>query len=572
MRHYIHAIISAITLLSACQKMDNPYDFPLLDTHEVKDISNTGALFSADFLKADDFEVIEYGFVWAESMEPTKEDSYVKILGEPADNQFNIFVDFDLTKNKNYRVRSYAKTFKNTVYGPSTDFLSLGCLPPQISGFAPETCDIGDQFTISGIRFSNVVLNNTVTIGNKVCKVVEASDTLLKVVAPNLATPGPQVLKVTVAEQSDEADTQILVTGGYTTGISSVSGIVGSEVFVDGFGFDTNDEPYITFVDEFDNYLASAYAEVLSDTRLRFWVPDLPPGADYGMFLITYIEGNWMQWKFPQKFLIKNAWQKIGDTSPMTMFTSTATETRYTSVLIGNSVFVLGGSSIYEYNTIANSWHERAAFPGGYRFRGAAFVLDGIIYYTMGTGYHVSDMPSFNGMNYKDLWKYDPTMDKWEYVMETPMNDSYSPTAVVLNNMVYILCGDQFWIYNPSTGAWTNTYSPVSSFRYYDLGFTSSGKCYFLMDFSLDEYNPDSGLWSSISNNSWDLAGNTAALHNGNPLVFSYWTFTEYDFTSNFWFKRQTVPSQSEVFQFAHMVDNKLFYCAGSLWVMDLNQ
>lgn len=89
-------------------------------------------------------------------------------------------------------------------------------------------------------------------------------------------------------------------------------------------------------------------------------------------------------------------------------------------IVIGNSYFVLTGfrtsgainKSVWEYNTIAETWTKRADFPGSPRHSPVFFSIGKYGYYGCGR--------SFDTEQYKDMWRYDSVEDSWIRIEDFP--------------------------------------------------------------------------------------------------------------------------------------------------------
>ena len=69
-------LISLLSLLVKCNKDEvTGRDYPRIKTLPVTEITPNGARFNAEIIFRGNFEVINYGFVWSENNNPTKESS-----------------------------------------------------------------------------------------------------------------------------------------------------------------------------------------------------------------------------------------------------------------------------------------------------------------------------------------------------------------------------------------------------------------------------------------------------------------------------------------------------------------
>ena len=105
-------------------------------------------------------------------------------------------------------------------------------------------------------------------------------------------------------------------------------------------------------------------------------------------------------------------------------------------------------SDWWEYNTLQNTWTQKASFAGGTRQDTRGFAISGKVYLGMGsTGY-------FTGLK-ADLWSYNPSADSWTQRASYPPGNSYPPFNTMLSagNRGYSVYGmfDAFWKYTPPT-------------------------------------------------------------------------------------------------------------------------
>jgi hypothetical protein len=101
----------------------------------------------------------------------------------------------------------------------------------------------------------------------------------------------------------------------------------------------------------------------------------------------------------------------------------------------------------WEYNTLTNTWTQKAAFGGGSRQDTRGFVIAGKIYLGLGTSEYFSNKRS-------DLWSYDATANTWTQKATYPPGNAYPPyvTTTSCNGRGYAVTGNiyAFWRYTPS--------------------------------------------------------------------------------------------------------------------------
>ncbi len=62
---------------------------------------------------------------------------------------------------------------------------------------------------------------------------------------------------------------------------------------------------------------------------------------------------------------------------------------------------------------------------------------------------------SKNGTLYSDFWEYNSSNDTWTQKMDYPGGAAAGASAIVHNNIAYVIEGKNVYSYNPSTDLWT---------------------------------------------------------------------------------------------------------------------
>jgi hypothetical protein len=139
-----------------------------------------------------------------------------------------------------------------------------------------------------------------------------------------------------------------------------------------------------------------------------------------------------------------------------------------TSFSIGSKGYILCGDNSYdafvgqptdevwEFDPIANSWQQKADFPGGYRYR--MFSAYNGINAFVGFG----DGPSVSN-NDKRIWRYDSSNDTWSELPEFPGVPRAYAIAFLINNNLFVGGGYiaegasliDFWKFDLQNNEWT---------------------------------------------------------------------------------------------------------------------
>lgn len=182
---YKYLIICFAILSAGCEDDTVPRDYPRVRTLEVANITEAGAIFSAEIYEPGNVEITDHGFTWDLSVPNIDQDNRVFLGGFTGIGKFSSEINTSLQDGLTYKVTAFVKAGDYTVYGNTVEFKSLGSLGPEITGFSPERVICGDTVTITGRNFSWVNTFNQVRF-NEVRAFVcgQASDTILKVVVP----------------------------------------------------------------------------------------------------------------------------------------------------------------------------------------------------------------------------------------------------------------------------------------------------------------------------------------------------------------------------------------------------
>ncbi|MBI2967486.1 MAG: gliding motility-associated C-terminal domain-containing protein [Bacteroidetes bacterium] len=179
----------------------------------------------------------------------------------------------------------------------------------------------------------------------------------------------------------------------------------------------------------------------------------------------------------------------------------------YAYVGIGASGGLFGYNDFYRYDPSSNSWSSIASFPGPQRYTTVSFVIQGKGY--LGTGAAGTPFETY----YKDFYQYDPSTNSW--TQKTPYGGVKRRHAMgfAIGCKGYLGCGwdmsafawyQDFWEYDPTTNAWTQKASfpqtteggvgfSIGNKGYIGLGESSSGQ-----HDEFWEYNPVNNSWTAI--------------------------------------------------------------------------
>lgn len=164
-------------------------------------------------------------------------------------------------------------------------------------------------------------------------------------------------------------------------------------------------------------------------------------------------------------------------------------------------------SDFWEYDPVANSWTQRASFPAGPRYNTWQFVLNGIGY--VGNGINTGASGPF----LSDAFMYNPATNMWTSATPIPDQGRHGAIGFAMNGKGYVVCGREnslnfvqdFWSFDPSTGTWSamasflgaGRSSPLA-FVYYNDAVVGCGRDASINHFDAWLYRPTTNSWSSI--------------------------------------------------------------------------
>jgi hypothetical protein len=238
---------------------------------------------------------------------------------------------------------------------------------------------------------------------------------------------------------------------------------------------------------------------------------------------------------------------------------------------------------------IIDIWRRLADFPGGARYKGAAFTIGGYGY--SGLGAKIG-----NNMQ-RDIWKFNPADESWTWVADLPGDGRIFP--FVFRNQTYAYIGGgqsldntasqvplpDFYRFNPANNTWTRlkdvsfvekSYPGASSSP------TSDTHVANLSTSSLREYNSVTDEWQetyfgngaanrlpqsfSINGKTYFVCGNNNDLTNGtNNQVW------EYDPSTNTMTRKNDFPGKSRYAGFSFSIGNYGYIGCGVNYVYNVS-
>lgn len=175
------------TLLASCEKEEIvPRTNPRFSVTLVQAVSEDGAEFRAHMIDYGSDEILEYGFVYSESVNPTiSYADYVSESGAPQEN-FTLSASYGLIKGTRYYVSAFLRTSSGIVYSSPAEFLSLGS-----DGFIFDRLEIaqptyfGDTIHVFAEKLSNNLQYYEVRINGFPSQVIDLTKESFGIIIPS---------------------------------------------------------------------------------------------------------------------------------------------------------------------------------------------------------------------------------------------------------------------------------------------------------------------------------------------------------------------------------------------------
>ncbi|HEX2968320.1 MAG TPA: IPT/TIG domain-containing protein [Bacteroidales bacterium] len=177
---YLIILIFLVSILIKCEdETPVPREYPRISSTDIENISDSGAIFSADLYSLGNEKVIEHGFVWGLYPITGIEQGERIFLGSPQKTGvFNAKIRTTLLEGRDYYVKPFAKTESRFIYGPEAKFISLGSKAPVITGFSPDSAGWSDTISVYGRNFS--WLSNEVFLNEVRLAIIKCTDTCIQ--------------------------------------------------------------------------------------------------------------------------------------------------------------------------------------------------------------------------------------------------------------------------------------------------------------------------------------------------------------------------------------------------------
>jgi N-acetylneuraminic acid mutarotase len=517
-------------------------DYPRLKTLSVSEITSEGARFNAEIIFRGSFEVVNYGFVWGESENPTIDNNDRVVYSENIQSEkFSGIIETTLKEEVSYFVRAFVETNDFIVYGENVDFLSLGSKAPTIQSLSPNFGKVRDTISVIGKNFSYLNEKNAIFFNDFPSKIVASSDSLIKVIIPDQLLVKSSLVSASVLGNtaSQKLEFSLIPPNIISFEPKSASTRETIKIYGKNFGISI-DANQVLFND--------VIATIINASQVELEV-EVPSGIPLNSFLkvIASEQESTSSQSFeiltpefdesiPNKATVNKEISLKGnnfspfdednevlfDGVPANILSSSKTtlQVEVPSGIGKRSIEVIvstGGhnSSPISFEYVGGEWSIGSSFPGDDRYAPIMTNIENTIYY--GLGVHFTTPM-------KDFWKYDVTTGVWTQLDDFPGEARLEASTFTINNKVYVGLGrnsaraegslSDFWEYDPTSDSWERLpdfpgepRQNATSFVYLENAFVGLGgrfrqtndEPYFVKFSDFYEFNTSTREWNAIT-------------------------------------------------------------------------
>jgi hypothetical protein len=569
-------LVIILALFFGCSDSEQSFEYPVVTTDGVGKMSADGIeVYGTVVSSGKSSGEFTHGFVFGGQAKPTLEASSVLKADQGQEGRFSKIISGNFPQG-DCHVRAFVQSGKWTVYGEDISFSTSDAPGPVITSFSPAEGFGRETMTIRGKHFTRGTNTVDVDLGDGYCWVQSVSDTLITIQVPEYRPYGQYPISVKVAGKIGVSSSNFTFRTPRILSVSKTSGRTGDEITITGEHF----RKFPVYV-SFSSGPSQVPFEIQSDNTILARLPDRP-----GVGALVLSWGNSYRAEFQEYISVIDSWSNTFSTCPV------RPELDYSTSVNGNSIYLIGGKSLYEYNTVSKIWLQRKAFPGAFRFGGVSFVANGKLYYGFGAGYHDVSAPYLNGQYYNDLWMYDPATDDWTSISaSTPVSKRTRQIAMTINNKIYLALGSinnsngfatfytDFWEYNVGANSWTRIASPLSiNFGWSRGAFVMGSKGYLVgigEESDLWEFDPSIPSWTKKKNLPASVDYISGGTYGDRGLVLvsdNYGASSVYEYipASDRWIQRQSLRHVGE-YRFAEVANSKFYFGGDHTWEMSLD-
>jgi N-acetylneuraminic acid mutarotase len=146
---------------------------------------------------------------------------------------------------------------------------------------------------------------------------------------------------------------------------------------------------------------------------------------------LSYLTGDWY---IENKFWVFD--NRTRSWLPKNNFPGFSTKLAITYFTLNNKGYVLFGDNTFaSYDPLTDIWTKLASYPGQ---PPSTTTFGRISYVVNNKGYVGLGRNSVQGIEYNDIWIYDPNTDSWSQGTPFPLSGRYNSVSFVVNNKAYI--------------------------------------------------------------------------------------------------------------------------------------
>ncbi|MFT7031920.1 MAG: hypothetical protein ACJA2S_000416 [Cyclobacteriaceae bacterium] len=213
-------------------------NYPSLDTDGVIDINESGATLKATFLSLGTEPIIDHGFVYSLSKDPTIGTAEKISLGKISElNTFSAIANGNLIVDREYFVRAFAQTVSRTIYGRQVSFISNGGGIPEIIKMSKFDGVIGDTIVLIGNNFSAINSENIIEVGDVPATSIYSSSDSIAFLIPTFSESGESIISLTIGQHSINIEQKFKLNSLTITKILPLEVTFGDTVEVEGINF-----------------------------------------------------------------------------------------------------------------------------------------------------------------------------------------------------------------------------------------------------------------------------------------------------------------------------------------------
>ncbi|WP_347174995.1 IPT/TIG domain-containing protein [Polaribacter uvawellassae] len=291
-------IFFSVLFLIQCTENDIlERSYPTIETLQVTDVSENGVKLNATINNINQYDIIEYGFVWSVRTFPDINISDKKIISSNlTSGGFSATITTTLVNGNKYYVRSFVKTKDYLVYGNQKEFMSFGSSAALILSLEPNSGVWGDTIQIKGKNFSYINSNNKVTFKDKVASVIKSNDSIITAVVPEGVNSKEVTVGLEIANRETYAATKFIIKSPTITSIAPLTATFGEEITITGDNFGL--KPEFNKV-----YFGDVLAEVSASNKNSIKV--IVPNDLELSFAPVKVQSNAIDVTYNQNFILK---------------------------------------------------------------------------------------------------------------------------------------------------------------------------------------------------------------------------------------------------------------------------